>query len=144
MQLTAEQRAIVEHGLEHCLITAVAGSGKTTTLAWRIRHLLEQGQDPARLLILMFNRSAREDFEHKLAKEGGRKSHTREGDNRGTWILLDYGDIVVHVFQPQARDEYRLEKLWGEADKVRLSVAGELVAEQGVAAVPDLESEEQR
>ncbi|MDX5298761.1 MAG: UvrD-helicase domain-containing protein, partial [Gammaproteobacteria bacterium] len=68
MQLTAEQRAIVEHGLEHCLITAVAGSGKTTTLAWRIRHLLEQGQDPARLLILMFNRSAREDFEHKLAK----------------------------------------------------------------------------
>lgn len=58
-------------------------------------------------------------IEHKLAKEGGRKSHTREGDNRGTWILLDYGDVVVHVFQPQARDEYRLEKLWGEADKLR-------------------------
>lgn len=58
-------------------------------------------------------------IEDKLAKEGRRKSHTREGDNRGTWILLDYGDIVVHVFQPQARGEYRLEKLWGEADKLR-------------------------
>lgn len=57
--------------------------------------------------------------EEKLAKEGRRKSHTREGDNRGSWILLDYGDIVVHVFQPQARGEYRLEKLWGEADKLR-------------------------
>ncbi len=64
--LTDEQRAIILAPVEHTLITAVAGSGKTSTLAWRIRHLLEQGQDPNRLLVLMFNRSARQDFQRKL------------------------------------------------------------------------------
>ncbi|TDT43928.1 DNA helicase-2/ATP-dependent DNA helicase PcrA [Halospina denitrificans] len=66
MSLTDEQKAIVTLGYQHCVITAVAGSGKTTTLAWRIRHLLEQGHDPERMLILMFNRSARADFQRKL------------------------------------------------------------------------------
>ncbi|MEP1703386.1 MAG: ATP-dependent helicase, partial [Marinobacter sp.] len=64
--LTDEQRAIITAGFEHAVITAVAGSGKTSTLAWRIRYLLEQGHDPNRMLVLMFNRAARVDFEHKL------------------------------------------------------------------------------
>ena len=64
--LTDEQRAIITAGFEHVVITAVAGSGKTSTLAWRIRFLLEQGHDPNRMLVLMFNRSARVDFERKL------------------------------------------------------------------------------
>ncbi|MBK1886458.1 ATP-dependent helicase [Marinobacter sp. DY40_1A1] len=64
--LTDEQRAIITAGYEHSVITAVAGSGKTSTLAWRIRYLLQQGHDPARMLVLMFNRSARVDFERKL------------------------------------------------------------------------------
>ncbi|MBW7471447.1 ATP-dependent helicase [Marinobacter sp. F4218] len=64
--LTDEQRAIITAGYEHSVITAVAGSGKTSTLAWRIRYLLLQGHDPDRMLVLMFNRSARVDFERKL------------------------------------------------------------------------------
>jgi len=64
--LTDEQRAIITAGYEHSVITAVAGSGKTSTLAWRIRYLLQQGHDPSRILVLMFNRSARVDFERKL------------------------------------------------------------------------------
>ncbi|WP_291831351.1 ATP-dependent helicase [Marinobacter sp.] len=64
--LTDEQRAIITAGYEHSVITAVAGSGKTSTLAWRIRFLLAQGHDPDRTLVLMFNRSARVDFERKL------------------------------------------------------------------------------
>jgi len=64
--LTDEQRSIITAGFEHAVITAVAGSGKTSTLAWRIRYLLNQGHDPDRLLVLMFNRSARVDFERKL------------------------------------------------------------------------------
>lgn len=64
--LTDEQRAIITAGYEHSVITAVAGSGKTSTLAWRIRYLLQQGHDPARIAVLMFNRSARVDFERKL------------------------------------------------------------------------------
>lgn len=64
--LTDEQKAIITAGYEHSVITAVAGSGKTSTLAWRIRYLLQQGHDPDRMLVLMFNRSARVDFERKL------------------------------------------------------------------------------
>ncbi len=64
--LTDEQRAIITAGYEHSVITAVAGSGKTSTLAWRIRYLLQRGHDPDRMLVLMFNRSARMDFERKL------------------------------------------------------------------------------
>jgi ribosome-associated protein len=45
-----------------------------------------------------------------------------EGVSRADWILMDYLDVVVHVFTPEMRDFYRLEQLWGEAP---LRVAGE-------------------
>lgn len=67
IKLTDEQDAIVNAPVGHYVISAVAGSGKTTTLAHRIRFLLEQGVSSKRVLILMFNRSAREDFQKKLA-----------------------------------------------------------------------------
>ena len=38
-----------------------------------------------------------------------------EGEQPGTWILMDYVDVVVHIFQPQARDYYALETFWGDA-----------------------------
>jgi ribosome-associated protein len=38
-----------------------------------------------------------------------------EGAARGDWILMDYLDVVVHIFTPRAREFYRLEELWGEA-----------------------------
>ena len=37
-----------------------------------------------------------------------------EGVREATWILMDYLDVVVHIFTPEARDFYRLEQLWGE------------------------------
>ena len=40
-----------------------------------------------------------------------------EGVGESRWILMDYLDVVVHVFTPDARDFYRLEQLWGEAPK---------------------------
>ena len=39
-----------------------------------------------------------------------------EGLNTSEWVLLDYSDIVVHVFQEQTREFYRLEDLWGDAE----------------------------
>lgn len=39
-----------------------------------------------------------------------------EGIENGEWILLDYFNIIVHIFQPQAREFYNLEKLWGDAE----------------------------
>ena len=48
----------------------------------------------------------------------GRSPLRREGLDTGEWVLLDYGDLVVHIFQPEARDLYSLERLWGDAPRV--------------------------
>jgi ribosome-associated protein len=40
-----------------------------------------------------------------------------EGATEARWILMDYLDVIVHIFTPEARDYYRLEQLWGEAPK---------------------------
>lgn len=45
-----------------------------------------------------------------------------EGVAQGDWILLDYIDVVVHVFTPQTREFYRLEQLWGEAPSLALAL----------------------
>ena len=44
------------------------------------------------------------------------KPFNREGLENGEWILLDYGNVVVHVFQREIRAFYNIEKLWGDAD----------------------------
>jgi ribosome-associated protein len=44
-----------------------------------------------------------------------------EGYNRGQWVLLDYGDLVVHIFQDEPRRFYALERLWGDAPDVTAS-----------------------
>jgi ribosome-associated protein len=46
-----------------------------------------------------------------------------EGLAGATWILLDYLDVVVHVFTPEVREYYRLEQLWGEAPSREISAA---------------------
>jgi ribosome-associated protein len=43
-----------------------------------------------------------------------------EGVSEGHWILMDYLDVVVHVFTPETRERYRLEQLWGEAPATRM------------------------
>ncbi|MEW5924580.1 MAG: ribosome silencing factor [Candidatus Zixiibacteriota bacterium] len=47
--------------------------------------------------------------------ERGLKAWHREGVRGGKWILLDYVDVVVHIFQKSVREFYALEKLWGDA-----------------------------
>jgi len=67
-RLTDEQQAVVLHGNSHARVSAVAGSGKTSTLVARVVHLLDQGADPRRILVLMFNVSARRDFAERLQR----------------------------------------------------------------------------
>ena len=57
---------------------------------------------------------------HDGILEGLKRAHGTlprrvEGLARGDWILMDYLDVVVHVFTPDTREYYRLEQLWGEA-----------------------------
>lgn len=63
-------------------------------------------------------------IQEKVLKNTGYKPMSVEGRARTTWVLLDYGSVVVHVFQPEARDYYRLERLWGEAPHVPLDLEG--------------------
>lgn len=55
-----------------------------------------------------------EEIELKLKGEGRRPLRV-EGKREAQWILLDYGDVVVHLFQQETRDFYGLERLWGDA-----------------------------
>ncbi len=50
-----------------------------------------------------------------LKREHGTLARRVEGASRADWILMDYLDVVVHIFTPQAREYYRLEQLWAEA-----------------------------
>jgi ribosome-associated protein len=52
-----------------------------------------------------------------LAAEGEKPAHV-EGYDRSEWILLDYFDFIVHVFAPETRTFYGLERLWGNAEQV--------------------------
>lgn len=62
-----------------------------------------------------------DEIEKRLRKDHGIKPLGIEGRAEGHWVLLDYADVVVHVFLPDVRNEYRLERLWGEAEKMRLA-----------------------
>ncbi|HEY3080021.1 MAG TPA: ribosome silencing factor [Chloroflexota bacterium] len=52
-----------------------------------------------------------------LEREGFHAVHT-EGAPSSGWVLIDYGSVIVHVFAPEERDYYRLERLWGEAPTI--------------------------
>jgi ribosome-associated protein len=52
------------------------------------------------------------------AKAAGQQPFGVEGYNGGRWILIDLSDVVVHVFVPEERELYRLERLWGDAPVV--------------------------
>ncbi len=58
--------------------------------------------------------------DQKLGRAGVSPSHI-EGKDGANWVLMDYGDVVVHVFDEQTRLYYNLEKLWGDAPRVPLA-----------------------
>ena len=72
---------------------------------------------------------------HDGILEGLKREHETlparvEGASRADWILMDYLDVVVHIFTPETREFYRLEQLWGEAP-ARAVEAGARVAGEG-------------
>lgn len=55
--------------------------------------------------------------EERLRKQGRKPLHV-EGLSQALWVLLDYGDFVIHIFDEERRDFYALERLWGDAPVV--------------------------
>lgn len=60
-----------------------------------------------------------------MHKDLGQRPRTVEGDGDAQWLLMDYGDLAVHVFLPDGRDFYSLEKLWGHAPRIPLDMGDE-------------------
>lgn len=69
-------------------------------------------------------------IEEETIKQAGVKPFNTEGAREGFWALQDFGDFVVHVFQPEGRDYYRLEEIWNDAPVVEFIPEGEKPAEQ--------------
>ncbi len=51
----------------------------------------------------------------KALKETGRKAIGVEGRSQGDWVLVDLGDVILHIFRPETREHYNLEKMWSVA-----------------------------
>lgn len=62
-------------------------------------------------------KSLAEEVEFQLGQQGVKPLRT-EGYDTKSWILLDYGEVIVHVFYPEARNFYDLEHLWADSEEV--------------------------
>lgn len=69
-------------------------------------------------------------IEEAEIKEAGVKPFSVEGVQEGFWALQDYGDFVVHVFQPEGRDYYRLEEIWNDAPTIPFVSENETASEE--------------
>ena len=66
----------------------------------------------------------------KSMRENGFRAYGVEGEKEGHWVLMDYGDVVIHLFYKPIRDFYDLEGLWIEAPRVGLEDLEDKIAEE--------------
>ena len=59
-----------------------------------------------------------DEIQKKLVREMGDECLSVSGHSEGKWIVIDYGDIIVHLFEPETRQYYALEELWGKGISV--------------------------
>ena len=62
-----------------------------------------------------------EEIDHKLEDELNDRRMGIEGYDDSRWIILDYGTVVVHLFDEETRDYYRLEELWADAESIEFN-----------------------
>jgi ribosome-associated protein len=73
-------------------------------------------------------RTIAEEVEQRLKQELGVAPMQTEGLRDATWVLLDYGDVVVHVFLDETREYYGLQRLWADAPRVSWEAPGPAAA----------------
>ena len=71
-------------------------------------------------------RTIADEVEQALREQASLKPYRREGETEARWVLLDYVDFVVHVFQKEDRDYYDLERLWSDAPRIPYEEDGEV------------------
>ncbi|MFM9124206.1 MAG: ribosome silencing factor [Actinomycetota bacterium] len=64
-----------------------------------------------------------EEIAFRLKQEQGLLPARIEGLKEGTWVLVDFVDVVAHVFDPEAREHYRLDELWGQVPHTQVAEA---------------------
>jgi ribosome-associated protein len=101
---------------------AVAAAEDRKAVELRVLHL-EKVSDFTDYFLICSGTSERQvqaiadSVQERMREERVRPLHV-EGYSRGQWVLLDYGDFVVHIFQEEPRRFYSLERLWGDAPDV--------------------------
>lgn len=63
-----------------------------------------------------------DEVEDRLRLRFGLLALSISGKDDGPWVLVDFGSVVVHVFSPEGRDYYRIERLWGDAPTIDVPV----------------------
>lgn len=75
-------------------------------------------------------RALAEHLDQQLASDGI-NFRRKEGENEGHWIVMDYASVIVHIFHPEDRDYYRLERLWDDGqNRIALEFDTEELAEK--------------
>ena len=69
-------------------------------------------------------RAIADEIEDQLTRLDGPKPARIEGRDEAEWLLMDYGDFVVHVFETSAREYYDLERLWSDQPRISWAKAG--------------------
>lgn len=140
MNLTDEQLRIINHPAGHARVSAVAGSGKTTTMVARIGHLLQNGAEADKILVLMFNRSARDSFaqsmENRLVHLRRRLPQVRTFHSLGMRLVNSFtkrGSLPPYRL---ATEDHVLDKL---ARKVATEVYHEDVDREGYISGDEVE-----
>jgi ribosome-associated protein len=66
-------------------------------------------------------RAVRDHIDDEMKKQHGIRPSYLDGGYESQWIILDYGNVMIHVLTPEKRDYYALEELWGDAPEVTLT-----------------------
>ncbi|PRI11735.1 ribosome silencing factor [Leucobacter massiliensis] len=102
-------------------LRAAEGTGATAPVALRVTE--QFGLADAFLIVtgsVERNVQAISDAVEDALNEAGVRTVRREGRESGRWVLLDFGDLIVHVFHAEERDFYQLERLWQDCPLIEL------------------------
>lgn len=119
--MTATERAIeltqvAAKAADERQASNLVGLDVSDTLPYADVFLIASGRNERMVM------SIAEEIEDKLRETHDLKALRREGTDLGRWVLLDFGDVVVHVFHEEEREYYNLERLWRDAPVVPLGL----------------------